>query len=488
MNVEQQLTEATGFARLGMLDEAEDLLQQIPPTDQSGYLAAQNALLGIYLSRHESQKVADQGRTLILQGIFDTGIIERTMMALTFAGRHEEGEEVLRLVEHLGRPLAYHAYQMACFASLRGDFSNALRWLETELQNPRHFWARSIGDSDLCPLWRWLANGQLSLEDAHRLLGMNLESACVAASAPDADIFLDQNDLKGAPVAAQDLFRFNFTVGIFELNPRAAARNPQAAMEFRKTRALHISRIAAMIRAGARKALDVVLAAQPGYAGEQAAWRNHLGARYHIVWALARKPDMLGAFYAEPGLDFMFSFLDSLANVERSEPGFCARMDALAKLIFTDLDEAWKMLEQAPPSTRAHPLFQLRQAMAYGADGDYERALPIYLELCDIWPDDAAAFANACRCFIKLGRWVEAETVLEQAPRCYQTFHLYHCQLEDLKHRNVVSSPHTTLPFRGQPDLGGLLEAPQPSSLPPSDLLTDGEMPPLKSQPLAVSP
>lgn len=38
----------------------------------------------------------------------------------------------------------------------------------------------------------------------------------------------------------------------------------------------------------------------------------------------------LEKFHTEPGLDFMFSFLDSLANVERSDSGFCGRMDALA--------------------------------------------------------------------------------------------------------------------------------------------------------------
>ena len=132
-------------------------------------------------------------------------------------------------------------------------------------------------------------------------------------------------------------------------------------------------------------------------------------------------------------------------------------MDALGRLIFMDLDEAWKKLEQTPPSVRAHPLFQLRQAMAYGADWDYERALPIYLELCETWPNDAVGFANACDCLINLGRWVEAEAVLNRAPPCYHRFHLYRSHRENLKQRNLVCSPPRTVPFRGQPDLGGVL-------------------------------
>jgi hypothetical protein len=60
--------------------------------------------------------------------------------------------------------------------------------LEIELRKPRHFTQRSIGDSDLLPLWRWLENGELTLQDAHLVLEMDLERYCVAACDPDAKI------------------------------------------------------------------------------------------------------------------------------------------------------------------------------------------------------------------------------------------------------------------------------------------------------------
>jgi tetratricopeptide (TPR) repeat protein len=257
-------------------------------------------------------------------------------------------------------------------------------------------------------------------------------------------------------------FRFNFTVGIFELNPSAVAKRPALAREFREIRARHIARIVAMIRAGVKKALDVVLNAQLKYAAEHALLGNHLGARYHILLALARRPEMLGSFYAEPNLNPLHDLLDSLAEVQRTDPGFCARMDSLGELIFDDLEEAWKTLDQTPRSVRGHPLFQLRQAMIYSEDKDYERALPIYLELCETWPYDAAGFANACNCLMQLNRWAEAQTVLDRAPECYQRFHLYRTQRENLRQGNLVCSPPKTVPFRGQPDLGGLLVPPQP--------------------------
>jgi tetratricopeptide (TPR) repeat protein len=457
VNVDPLIAEAAGYVQLGMLDQAETLLNQIPEAEPEVYLTAQNLLLQIYISRGQNERAADIGTTLILDGAYEVHTVILTMAALNFIGRPSEGRQVLQLVEEFDRPLAAHAYQMACFDSVCRDFPNALRWLEIELQNPQHFGQRSIGDSDLFPLWGWLARGELTLQDSHRLLQMELENYCVAACDYDAEIQADENDLNGFPQEFRDLFRFDFTAGIFELNPSAVAKMPALAREFRKCRARHVARVASMIRAGISKALDVVIKAQPKYAAEKAALGDHLGLRYHVVWALARRHELIGMFYAEPDSTGLYDLLDSLSKVERVDPGFCARMDLIGELIFVDLDEACKLLERTPRFVRSHPLFQLRQAMACAKDTDYERALPIYLELCETWPNDAVGFGNACDCLMALGRWAEAETLLDRAPDCYRRFHLYHSQRENLRRRNLVCSPPRAVPFRGQPDLGGLL-------------------------------
>jgi hypothetical protein len=239
--------------------------------------------------------------------------------------------------------------------------------LEIELQKPRYFSQRSIGDSDLFPLWRWLGSGQLSLQDAHRLLQMELGSHCVAACDPNADAQLDENDLKGLPEEFRDLFRFNFTVGIFELNPGAVAKMPALAREFRKSRARHVARVASMIRASISKAFDVVINAQAKYAAEKAALGNHLGLRYHVVWALARRPELIGMFYTERDGTGLYNLLDSLSEVERADPGFCARMERLGDAISLDLEEAWKLLERT--ARRAQP----SRVSSPARDGAYKR-------------------------------------------------------------------------------------------------------------------
>ena len=299
------------------------------------------------------------GTRLILEGAYDTQTIVLTMCALSFIGRPKEGRDVLQLVEQFGRPIAAHAYQMACFDSVSGDFPGALRWLEIELQNPQHFGQRSIGDSDLFPLWGWLARGELTLQDSHRVLRMELESYCVAACDYNAEVQVDENDLKGFPEEFRDLFRFDFTAGIFELNPSAVAKMPALARQFRKYRARHVARVASMIRAGISKALDVVIKAQPKYAAEKAALGDHLGLRYHVVWALARRQELIGMFYAQLDSTGLYDLLDSLSKVERVDPGFCSRMDLIGELIFVDLEEAWKLLEGRPNSSAATRYFSL---------------------------------------------------------------------------------------------------------------------------------
>jgi hypothetical protein len=112
---------------------------------------------------------------------------------------------------------------------------------------------------------------------------MDLERYCAAACDRNAGIQLDENDLKDLPEKFRDLFRFNFTASIFELNPRAVAKMPALAAEFREIRARHLARIASMIRTGVTNAFDIVINAQPKYASEMAALGNHLGVRYHVV-------------------------------------------------------------------------------------------------------------------------------------------------------------------------------------------------------------
>lgn len=453
----QILAEASGFGRLGMLAEAETVLRTVPKTDLECYPVARSRLAELFIAQHRCEDAAKLGLAVIAEKRHSLAVIVHTMLALTFLGRIEEARRVLALVEDFGRPVAFHAYQIACFESLSGNFREALRWLDIELRNPRYFKVRSIGDSDLLPLWNWLGTQPLDLEDAHRLLAMPLESHCAAALDPESEILLDENDLKGIPECARRLFKFSFSKCMHELDCSATAANPEIAAQFIAERQRHLRKVVSMIRAGRERALQVVLDAQPRYAAKSLARGNHLAARWHVTWAVSQRFDLLPRFCEMPGVDPILPLLDELLVAEGIEPGFCRRMEAVGNLVHVDLDAAWRMLEKTPIALRDHPLIQLRWAMLYAKDGDHERAIPIYLRLCELWPNDPAGFANATGCLMKQQRWDEAKKVFESAPPSYSGFWLYHSQMDNLRERNMKCSAPSPRLFQGQPDLGGVL-------------------------------
>ena len=453
------LTEASGFGRLGLLAEAEAALRTVPESDSECYPVAQGGLGQLFIAQHRCEDAARLGLAVIAKGRHNISVVVHTMLALTFLGRIDEARRVLGKVEDFGRPLAFHAYQMACFESLSGNFREALRWLDLELRNPRYFKARSIGDSDLLPLWIWLGAELSILEDAHRLLAMPLKSFCTEAVDPRAEILLDENDLKHIPESERRLFRFSFNKHMCELDCSAVAANPGVAEQFIAERQRHVAAIVMMINAGRERALRLVLNAQPLYAAAQAARGNHLAARWHVTWAVGHRPDMLPRFFETPGVEPILPLLDGLLAAEGIEPGFCRRMEAVGNLLDTDPDGAWRMLERTPVALRDHPLNQLRWAMLYAKDGDHERAIPIYLRLCELWPNDAVGYANAVGCLMEQQRWDEAKDVFESAPSSYSEFWLHRSQMDNLRERNTKCSAPSPQLFRGQPDLGGVLKS-----------------------------
>jgi tetratricopeptide (TPR) repeat protein len=438
-----------------MLEEAEALLLTISPGSEWWHDAAQEGLCQIYQRQHRNEDIVRIGRALIARGRHTIAIVENTMVALTFLGRHREARETLELVEGLGRPLARNAYQMACFSSLEGNFSDALRWLEIEARQPFDLSPRSIGDSDLLPLWRWLANDLKGLDDAHRLIRLPLQALAEQALDPRQEIEMDQNDLKAERREIQRLFKHSQRAGMSVLHPLAVAKHPREAAAFCKARHEHIAMIAGLLGAGYRRAFDLVLDAQPRYSAEQAAWGNQLGVRYHLTWTLARRPKMLSAFRAERGLESMMPLIKSFEAVLRVDPDFYRRMERVSLIHESAHDEAWQTLEETPALARQHPLFTLRQALLYTAEGDHRRALPIYRRLCELWPADAAGFANVVLSLMSLGEWEEAARRLIGAPDYYRRFRLFHLQCENVEKRSLSRDGSTAI-FNGQRDWGVL--------------------------------
>ncbi len=455
----QCLKRAVGYCELGMFGEAEEELAAShgTPARESG--GAHFLALQIRTAQRRSEDVVKAGLALIAVGRATLDVVINTTCALTFQGRYEEGKATLALVEGFGRPLKAHAYQMACLESRLRNYPEALGWMEIEAQRPRHLEPRSIGDSDLLPLWTWLGKGQIDLNSAHKILRLPLAQLTDAALRPDAQIVMDENDFCGLDEQEKGLFRYNFEVGIFHFNYAAAARSPSLATRFCKRRGRHIRQIADTLTAARDRALRMVLAAQPQYAGEHALAGNALGVRWHLTWALAHDPRLLADFRAKPELRRFKTLIDSMADAQREDPEFCARMNRIAEISASDRDEARRLLRLTPHQLRNHPLYRQMYALVLQAEGDFEGALALYLPLQREWPSDAAPLSNAVCCLIKMGRWEDAAQVFAAAPGCFRKFHHYQLLEKSLAERRDQQNWPLFCEFQGEPDLAGRLRS-----------------------------
>src|SRR5207302_435285 len=117
-----------------------------------------------------------------------------------------------------------------------------------------------------------------------------------------------------------------YKVGLFVPYTAAVAGDPQAMEELAQLRRVEFERIEKCIRQAHQHAADVVLDAQPRYAAEHAAWGNHLGARYHILWALRFKPALIVNFFNESGLEMMTPLLEEIVRSNHEDKDFIGRL------------------------------------------------------------------------------------------------------------------------------------------------------------------
>lgn len=457
MNTKQLLEEAEGSKALGLYAEAEAALRKVEANDPTMRNYAQSQLIELFHGLRRFQEAADLGEALIARGVIRYSPIINTMLALQYLGRIEEARDTLLLVEKCGHRLSEDAYQMACFESRLGNFSEALRWLLLEFRRSEDYYAHALGDTDLRPLWEWLRDYKPTLEEAHLFVETRFKDVCTAARDKDALIQLSADDLTHYPEGMRRLFRYEVKAGYFTLNPLAVAQEPGAAAQFEHDWRAGLETVEGFIREGHKHAADVVLDAQVRYAVEHARAGNHLGARYHILWAIPHRPTLFLDFLNEPDFDLMWPFLTELLRASHGDKGFQKRMREVEACTATDPNRAWSLLEETPAAGRTTGLYLLRLAGLYNAEEDYESALPIWAEVRRLWPQDAAAFGNAIEALRKLGRNDEARRLLAEAPGCYRRFRKYWEQMATLEGVRRDLPPAGCTTFRGQPDLGGLL-------------------------------
>ncbi len=382
----------------------------------------------------------------------------KTSVALIIAGRCQDAHCLLKQLPGVGEIDAHEAYQMACLESRLGDFEAALHCLDPVLLRVESYRAKALIDSDLQPLWHSFENRQPRLAQAHILLRPVFDDIREWIGTRKDDPELDGNDLKQFPEAWRRLFRFNSSSGTHSIHHLTAARDPEArdaCLEWCHSR---IENSLHRIERARASATNVVLQAQPAYAALHLTAGNYLGARYHLLWALGKDPAALDDFRANRKLWPMTYFLDELAVMQDAD---CesSRLLIEASLPNPRINVA-DLLNDLPAKLHDSSLYLLRAGMALQNVNDYAAALAIWLKLCARWPHDPVGFGNGATCLMHLGLWDRASTLLSHAPEAYRHFHLHEVQCRQLEAQDVegASAPRTQ-PFRGQPDLGGLLRS-----------------------------
>lgn len=450
----QLIAEALGFRDLGLLDEAEASLRRAIETGGDDADRARAELAHLLLAQRHFDESASLGMDLIRRGVMTEDIVINAMLALHFLGRITEARETLKLVEKCGGSLERESYQQACFASRLGEFPEALGWLLKEFRRSRDYYIHCFEDIDLVPLWEWLRNHLPTLAEAHDIMETPLDHVRGAGHQALEDVRYSAGDLDELSPTARGLLRYDFQNGRYQMPPLCAVRDRKATQILMRSRRERIASVDEALGGLAERALSTVLDAQPRYAAEHASWRNHLGARYHILWALPLRPSLMQNFLDEPALEMMRPLLKEYAFASEHDPDFGARINAVADCVENDPDKAWRLLDQTPKNLRETNLYQLRLAAVFQADNDYERALSIWESLRERWPDDAIGYANGIDALIGLGRHTEAREILALAPRCYRRFRIYYRQSAVLN-GTMAPANQSIKPFRGRPELGG---------------------------------
>lgn len=464
VNNEYVIKTAIGLNDLGMFREAEAELLRIPPSVDN-YNHALSVLLRIRLALGEYDRAIETGNELLERDGQSRLTALNTSIALTFAGRFKEARRLMERSPHSAEQDLGKAYQMACLESRLGNFEAALIWLESALRPSSSYRAKALVDSDLQPLWQSFQSSQPSLPQAHVLLMPVFDDTRQWISGHEHDFELDGNDLKQFPESWRRLFRFTAAVGTHSLHALTAAQHPQ---DHEACLAWYRQRVETSLRCleRAREAASaVVLQSQQAYARKHLARGNYLGARYHLVWALGKKPELLKDFRADEklrSLTYLFDEIEAAQNADSEASRF------LIEACFPNLTmNVAELLDDVPPALRNTSLYLLRAGRALHDSGDYAGALRLWIELCVRWPKDSVGFGNGVTCLMHLGLWERARTLLCRAPKAYRHFHLCRVQCRQLATRdlNAAAAPKTQ-PFRGQPDLGRLVRSGVPNPEP----------------------
>ena len=172
------IEQSQAYWHLGMTAEARVLAKQAlalerdaSDGDTTGPAAEWCALLAFNCGEFDSVATRGQREPRFPE---TSPAISFVALSLHYLGRHAEAVEALApRLRRYDRP--HDHYQMACFLAQAGRADEAVAQLLQSLPHCRDDRLKTWIDGDLKRLWPMLAEGEFSLETAHRLLEMEFD-------------------------------------------------------------------------------------------------------------------------------------------------------------------------------------------------------------------------------------------------------------------------------------------------------------------------
>jgi hypothetical protein len=340
-------------------------------------------------------------------------------------------------------------FNRACFASLIGKLDDALASLQLGFCRSTQKQEDAFFDSDLDPLWNWIAKVSMSDGLAELLVYPVWQQAITNQDRSLTEILLPP------AMAAVVPERFRPFLVHDEAMLRASRKISASLYREYRTWQKEVTRSnAAKLEIAIQRAREFLINRQPRFALHQINRGNLTAARYHILYYLSHRPQEFSRLRFLDNLGMGYLMRD-LAPAHEEDPNYFRKMESVALSYQCSLDD-FEVIGKIGQDTA---LYQTRLAGYEIANDLQEQGCQRLLRVVHRWPDDAITYSRLVDAYIALERWEEARLSFRAAPAHYKRFRRCEEQLLQIKEESieVVKNGPPTCKFLGQRDLGGRL-------------------------------
>ena len=440
--------EACGNFELGLTDAAEN---QIAYYETLFGADSRSIMLRKAIAANRGDYIAQAD--LARDNFEDSPCPINDLHAANIAGDHAWAyKNCLALQTHRCDPLYW--FNRACFASMVGEFNDALMSLMTSFRISNRYHADAFLDPDLLPLWQWMGSVKLDDDTAESIVHWIWPTAVNSLFSTEAALTLTP-PMRGM---VPEHFRKFIPCGTMKHGLFPEASMPTALfhgyLAWQKETAL---RQAKLLQTAFDRAQEYVYRRQPAFACWQAKHGNPTAARYHILFYLSKYPENLPklAYLRQFGMGYL---LDELAPALAEDDQFAAVMHSAMQS--QGLDTIREILDGIGQAGKQTTIFKLRLANLETQMGRSAQANRLLAEVVRNWPDDATGYSGLTQALISEGRWEEARITFNAAPSHYRRFLLYSDNWHQISSEDATAITPDRMPFDtfvGQRNLGGSL-------------------------------